>query len=246
MEVKNVTGIKNLIEATKYEMERQGEIIKEGGTIAKETRGYNDKRKTTESMREKETDEEYGYIYEPDLTTFDLKDMKFRKPVYISDIAARFEKDYGISAKTFMELTMFDMRALELIEKFKDRYDIRNVAHALERVKKYGREDIPEKDFEEIIKLVAKDVVITDDIMDLVEAGKAGTIRHEQMGPEELDRLIREFIGSGGDILKDAEKNKKALNFIIGELSRKGNLNPKDVARRVHEIVAGLKKGEGA
>jgi aspartyl-tRNA(Asn)/glutamyl-tRNA(Gln) amidotransferase subunit B len=245
VEVKNVTGIKNLIEAAKYEMERQGEIIKEGGKIMGETRGYNDKRKTTESMREKETDEEYGYIYEPDLTTFDLKDIKFRKPVYISDIAAQFEKDYGMSAKTFMELTMFDMRGLELIDRFKDRYDIKNVAHTLERVKKYEKEDISDKDFEEIIKLVAKDIVITDEIIELVEAGKADTIKHEQMSPEELDRLIREFIEKG-DILKDAEKNKKALNFIIGELSRKGNLNPKGVAKRVHEIAAELKGAAGA
>ena len=246
VEVKNVTGIKNLIEAAKYEMERQGELIKEGGTIAKETRGYNDKRKTTESMREKETDEEYGYIYEPDLTTFDLSKMEFRKPVYISDIALQFEKDYGISAKTFMELTMFDMRGLELIDKFKDKYDIKNVAHALERVKKYEKEEIPEKDFEEIIKLVAKDIVITDEVIRLVEEGKANTIRHEQMGTEELEKLIREFIEKNGDILKDAEKNKKALNFIIGELSRKGNLNPKDVAKRVYGIVAELKGAAGA
>jgi aspartyl-tRNA(Asn)/glutamyl-tRNA(Gln) amidotransferase subunit B len=246
VEVKNVTGIKNLIEATKYEVERQGELIREGGTIEKETRGYNDKRKSTESMREKETDEEYGYIYEPDLTTFDLSRMEFKKPVYISDIALAFEKEYGVSAKTFMELTMFDRRGLELIEKFKGRHDIKNVIHALERVKKYGREDMSEKSFGEIIKLVAKDIVVTDDVIALVEAGKAGTIRHEQMSPKELDRLIREFIEKNGDILKDAEKNKKALNFIIGELSKKGNLNPKGVAKRVHEIAAELRKESGA
>lgn len=241
VEVKNVTGIKNLIEAAKYEMERQGEIIREGGRIAKETRGYNDKRKTTESMREKETDEEYGYIYEPDLTTFDLSKMEFRKPVYISDIALQFEKDYGVSARTFMELTMFDRRGLELIDRFKGRYEIKNVLHALERVKKYEREDMPDGSFEEIIKLVAKDIVITDEVIGLVEAGKADTIRHERMNPEELEKLIREFIEKNGDIIKDAEKNKKALNFIVGELSRKGNLNPKDVAKRVHEIVAELR-----
>jgi aspartyl-tRNA(Asn)/glutamyl-tRNA(Gln) amidotransferase subunit B len=243
VEVKNVTGIKSLIEAAKFEMERQGEIIKEGGVIAKETRGYNDKMKSTESMREKETDEEYGYIYEPDLTTFDVSKMEFRKPVYISDIALQFEKEYGVSAKTFMELTMFDRRGLELIDLFKGRYEIKNVLHALERVKKYGREDVSEKSFEEIIKLVAKDIVITDEVIGLVEEGKADTIRHEQMSPEELDRLIREFIEKNGDIIKDAEKNKKALNFIIGELSRKGNLNPKDVAKRVHEIVGELGNG---
>ena len=66
------------------------------------------------------------------------------------------------------------------------------------------------------------------------------------MSPEELDKLIREFIGKNGEILKDAEKNKKALNFIIGELSRKGNLNPKDVSKRVYEIVAELKGAAGA
>ena len=246
VEVKNVTGIKNLIEAAKYEMERQGELIKEGGKIEKETRGYNDKRKTTESMREKETDEEYGYIYEPDLTTFDLSGMEFKEPVYISDIALQFENEYGVSAKTFMELTMFDRRGLDLIDKFKGRYDIKNVIHALERVKKYEREDVPDKDFEEIIKLVGKDIVITDEVIGLVEEGKADTIRHESMSSEELDGLIREFIGKNGDILKDAEKNGKALNFIIGELSRRGNLNPKDVAKRVHEIAAELKGPAGA
>jgi aspartyl-tRNA(Asn)/glutamyl-tRNA(Gln) amidotransferase subunit B len=242
VEVKNVTGIKNLIEATKYEIARQSGIIKKGEEVVKETRGYNEKRKTTESLREKETQEEYGYIFEPDLTTFDLKGLDYPKPVYISDIAMKFEKDYKVSARTFMELTMFDRRGLELIEKFKGRHDIRNVIHALERVKKYGREDIPDKCFEEIIRLVGKDIVITDEVIKEVEAGRASGIRHEQMGRAELDRLIREFIGRNGDILKDAERNKKALNFIIGELSRKGNLNPKDVAKRVHELAGRLKK----
>ena len=242
VEIKNITGIKNLIEATKYEIARQGRIIKEGGTIAKETRGYNEKRKTTETLREKETDEEYGYVYEPDLTTFDLGGMDYKKPTYISDIALSFEKKYGVGAKTFTELTMFDRRGLELIDKFKDRYDIKNVIHALERVKKYEREDMSEKSFEEIIGLVGKDIVVTGEVIKEVEAGRASGIRHEQMSPKELDSLIAEFIEKNGDIIKDAEKNKKALNFIIGELSRKGNLNPKDVAKRVHEMVDRLKR----
>ncbi|VVB77461.1 Aspartyl/glutamyl-tRNA(Asn/Gln) amidotransferase subunit B [uncultured archaeon] len=240
VEIKNITGIKNLIEAAKFEIERQTEIISENGKIASETRGYNEKRKTTESSREKETQEEYGYIFDPDLAVFSLKGMTHNEPVYISDIALKFEKDYKVNAKTFTELTMFDRRALELIENFKGKYDIKNVVHALERVKKYEKEGISEKNFEEIIKLVAKDIVITGEIIAEVEAGRADAIKHESMTAEELDRLISNFVDKNKDVLKDAEKNKKALNFIIGELSRKGNLNPKDVARRVHDIVAGL------
>jgi aspartyl-tRNA(Asn)/glutamyl-tRNA(Gln) amidotransferase subunit B len=241
VEIKNITGIKNLVEATKYEIERQNEIVKDGGAIAKETRGYNEKRKITESMREKETDEEYGYVYEPDLTTFDISHLDYRKPVYINEIATKFEKGYNVSAKTFMELTMFDRRALELIDKFKDKHEIRNVVHALERVKKYEREDMSDNDFEEIIRLVGKDIVITDDVIREVEAGRAASIKHEKMTEAELDKLITDFIDKNKDVLKDAKKNKKALNFIVGELSRKGNLNPKDVAKRVHELVAKLK-----
>ena len=65
-------------------------------------------------------------------------------------------------------------------------------------------------------------------------------VNYAKMGDNELDALIEEFIAENKDLLKDYTKNKKALNFIIGELAKKHSMHPKDVAKRVDALIKRL------
>ena len=49
------------------EVVRQAKVLDEGGTIRQETRGWNDDKGQTYSMRSKEEADEYRYFPEPDL-----------------------------------------------------------------------------------------------------------------------------------------------------------------------------------
>ncbi len=68
IEVKNITGTSDIEKALNYEISRQKQMKKRGKEITQETRGFNAGMGSTEKMREKETEEDYGYIFDPDLT----------------------------------------------------------------------------------------------------------------------------------------------------------------------------------
>ncbi len=67
VEVKNLNSFRSLEKAIMFEMTRQAEILDSGGTIAKETRGWDAEKEITVSQRSKEAAADYRYFPEPDL-----------------------------------------------------------------------------------------------------------------------------------------------------------------------------------
>ncbi len=75
VEVKNVQGLRNLERALRYEANRQTKVLEAGKKVVRETRRYDEERKVTLPAREKEFEEDYGYIGEPDLGEFTIGPM---------------------------------------------------------------------------------------------------------------------------------------------------------------------------
>ena len=67
IEVKNISGFKDVEQALNYELIRQRALVKQGRTIARETRAWDEASGVTRSLRAKEEAEEYGYITDTDL-----------------------------------------------------------------------------------------------------------------------------------------------------------------------------------
>ncbi len=66
-EIKNVNSFRSIQRAIEYEIERQAEILDEGGKIIQETRLWEENKGCTISMRSKEEANDYRYFPEPDL-----------------------------------------------------------------------------------------------------------------------------------------------------------------------------------
>ena len=66
-EVKNVNSFRFIRAALEYEIERQIEVIEEGGRVVQETRLWNSDEGRTYAMRSKEQAHDYRYFPEPDL-----------------------------------------------------------------------------------------------------------------------------------------------------------------------------------
>lgn len=66
-EVKNVNSFRYLQKALEYEIERQIEVVSNGGRVRQETRLWNTATGRTYSMRSKEEAHDYRYFPEPDL-----------------------------------------------------------------------------------------------------------------------------------------------------------------------------------
>ncbi len=66
-EVKNLNSLRSLVRAIEYEFARQVGILEAGGTVAQETRHFNEDDGTTSTLRSKEEAFDYRYFAEPDL-----------------------------------------------------------------------------------------------------------------------------------------------------------------------------------
>ncbi|MEI6205295.1 MAG: Asp-tRNA(Asn)/Glu-tRNA(Gln) amidotransferase subunit GatB [Desulfuromonadales bacterium] len=66
-EIKNVNSFKFVKQAIEYEIQRQIDLIEEGGNVVQETRLFDPNSGTTRSMRSKEEAHDYRYFPDPDL-----------------------------------------------------------------------------------------------------------------------------------------------------------------------------------
>jgi len=102
VEIKNMNSPRFVRKAINYEIERQEDILERGGTIIQETRLWNENRDVSESMRVKESSNDYRYFPEPDLPPF-RTDAAFLESVEASLVelprarVARFVEQYGLS-----------------------------------------------------------------------------------------------------------------------------------------------------
>ncbi len=71
-EVKNMNSIRYVVEALKYEIERQIEILSNGGKIEQQTLLWNSDKQIVEPMRSKEESHDYRYFPEPDLPQIEV------------------------------------------------------------------------------------------------------------------------------------------------------------------------------
>lgn len=102
-ELKNINSFRFLEKAINFEVERQIELIEDGGEVVQETRLYDADRDETRSMRSKEEANDYRYFPDPDLLPVEL-DGAFVAEV-VADMPelpdarrARFVSAYGLSA----------------------------------------------------------------------------------------------------------------------------------------------------
>jgi aspartyl/glutamyl-tRNA(Asn/Gln) amidotransferase subunit B (EC 6.3.5.-) len=101
-ELKNINSFKFLERAINLEVERQQDILEEGGEVAQETRLYDAVKHETRSMRSKEEANDYRYFPDPDLLPVEISDelmaqIKQELPELPQEKKARFIAEFGLS-----------------------------------------------------------------------------------------------------------------------------------------------------
>lgn len=102
-EIKNVNSFGGVRDAINYEIERQTEVLENGGIVEQETRRWDEESGTTIRMRSKADAIDYKYFVEPNIPKFRITEEwldEIRKtiPELAMDRKKKYVSDYGLSS----------------------------------------------------------------------------------------------------------------------------------------------------
>ena len=103
-EMKNMNSFRSITRGIEYEIERQIDVLEDGGKVEQETLRWDDVSGKTFSMRDKEDAQDYRYFPEPDLVAIKLSDeyienVKNNLPELPESRRARYLSEYNMSEK---------------------------------------------------------------------------------------------------------------------------------------------------
>ncbi len=109
-ELKNINSFRFIKEGIEYEIDRQIDVIEDGGEVVQETRLYDSNTGTTRSMRGKEEAHDYRYFPDPDLVPLVIDDdwverVRTALPELPEAKKQRFIATYGLSERDSEILT---------------------------------------------------------------------------------------------------------------------------------------------
>ena len=109
-EIKNVNSFRFIERAINHEIQRQIELIEDGGQVVQETRLYDPNKDETRSMRSKEEANDYRYFPCPDLLPVHiprdmLEQLRTKLPELPTQKRQRFESEFELSSYDASVLT---------------------------------------------------------------------------------------------------------------------------------------------
>ncbi len=262
-EIKNITGFKEIEKALIYEVERQKEEAKRGKKIEQETRAWDSEKGITFSLRKKETEEDYGYIIDTDLTIVEITDEWLRKikkemPELAQDKARKFVEKHRIR-KEDAEVLAAEKELAEMFEKVAAKINpllaAKWLRRELVRVLNYNKKglheiEIGEKHIIDLLRLVERGKITDNVAAKLLEKliekpfDVNEHVKKEKLeavsDASELERYCREAIEENPKAVEDYRKGeKKALNFIVGSVMKKsrGKATPKEVNEIILRLI---------
>ncbi|MCQ2069873.1 MAG: Asp-tRNA(Asn)/Glu-tRNA(Gln) amidotransferase subunit GatB [archaeon] len=224
-EIKNVTGLKNVETALTYEMVRQIKVLKAGGKIERATMNFDETRGITYGARKKEFEADYGYIDEPDLGIYHIKELA--DSITIKEAPAkmilRMADQYKIEQKMAKQLVSTSTDLAQFFETVAKEYGTENAVKWVAgpvtgNWKAFSARDGAKTD--DILAVIGKFVKgkITDtecgieikSVMTGIDASAAA------QSSEGLDKLINDYLDQNPGIVNDYKKSDKAANRVIG------------------------------
>lgn len=238
VEVKNITGDKEVEAALSYEIIRQQNVLRKGQAVARETRGWNPELGITQELRGKEVEEQYGYIFEPDLTRIELGEEAIRKikraiPELPDQRFRRFVDDYGLQQK-IAESIVSDIGLAGLFENAAKTIDPKLagswIAGYLKKTLNYNEVTFRESGIEEewIVSLLKlfREGKLTDrngemTIRKIVEEKKPPETIVKKYGflseGIDVERIVKKIVSGNKKAVDDYKKGEqKALHFLVG------------------------------
>ncbi|MBU3904956.1 MAG: Asp-tRNA(Asn)/Glu-tRNA(Gln) amidotransferase subunit GatB [Nanoarchaeota archaeon] len=241
VEIKNVTGAIDAEKALQLEIVRQKGAIMRGEKIERETRAWLPGKNITISLRKKETENDYGYIFEPDLTKIEISkkwilEMKNKIPELPHHKFERYQKEFDISPELINSI-IDDFYLAEFYEKCVKKEDPKLVAtwvNILKKILYYNKKSFKEAEITSDIFLKLLKMIKRGEITDL---GAEMILREITFNQQEFDKISKKYVKTDdiasiidGVIKENKEAvfdyksgNEKVMQFLIGQVIRKSN-----------------------
>ncbi|MDK2893022.1 Asp-tRNA(Asn)/Glu-tRNA(Gln) amidotransferase subunit GatB [Methanohalophilus sp.] len=259
IEIKNISSHKGAERALLYEIMRQKNLVRRGGTVVMETRHFDEARGVTISMRTKEEEHDYRYFPEPDLVPIRVSDwvegIRETLPELPDARRKRFVSDYNV-ADTHAKALTSDIRVADFYESVAKEVDpviaaawVADILKGELNYRDLGISAFKVEDLVEIIDLVTSGKITEKSGVDVIR-----TILDEGGSPESIvekkglikvegdivSQAISESLKENPEALQDFLAGKeKSLNFLVGQVMKKtrGRADARSVRELlIHEI----------
>lgn len=251
-EIKNLNSIANVQKAVDYEVQRQSEILEQGGSIVQETRRYDEAQKATVSMRKKEGNVDYKYFPEPNILPIRLddawiKDIQETLPELPDARKARYMSAYGLNdydANVLVnnrELAQFFDAVCQKTKEYKmaANWTIVEVSAALNKANiKPENNPCNPAHLADMINMVKQGEISSKQakvVFEEIMQGKDPKTVVEEKGMKqmsdssELLKMINEVLDNHPKSIEDFKNGKdRAVGFLVGQVMKasKGQANP--------------------
>ena len=265
-EIKNLNSFKALERAIEYEVERQKEILEDGGHVVQETRTWDDAQGMTFSMRSKEEAHDYRYFPEPDLAPIIIEKewvekAKSELPELPDARKARLMNEKGLDDYS-AELIVADKKMAEYFDAAAaETDDAKGVANwILGDVSAYlnsnscGIGDFPVSPAHlgQMVALIKKGVLssklVKKVFAEMLKKDEAPADLVKKLGLEQvsdegaIQAMVDEAIAANPQSVADYKAGKdKAIGFLVGQVMKKsrGKANPGMVNKLIIKTIKG-------
>ena len=264
-ELKNINSFKFLEKAINLEVERQIDILEDGGSIVQETRLYDAVKNETRSMRSKEEANDYRYFPDPDLLPVAINDellsqIKKSLPELPTEKKIRFINDFGLSEYDAENLTaqkdiadyFESMIAKGADVKLSANWVMGDLSASLNK-NQIEIQDSPISAIElyELITKISDNTIsgkIAKDVFKSMWEGK-GSVEEiiENQGLKQmtdidaLEGIIDEVVNNNTlQVQQFKDGNSKLLGFFVGQVMKatNGKANPKQVNKILNDKLS--------
>lgn len=261
-EIKNLNSFRALERAIEYEIQRQIQLVEDGGTVVQETRTWDDGKGMTLSMRSKEEAHDYRYFPEPDLVPVEIDDawiarVKSELPELPAARKARLMQEKGLVDYDAENIVSTKAMAEYFDEAAKHTEDSKGIANwLLGDVSAYlNSENITIEKFPitpanlgEMVNLINKGVLSSKlakkVFAEMLKTDKTPQALVKELGLEQISdegaivKIVEETLAENPQSIADYKAGKdRALGFLVGQIMKKsrGKANPEMVNNLLKE-----------
>ncbi|MDR0509013.1 MAG: Asp-tRNA(Asn)/Glu-tRNA(Gln) amidotransferase subunit GatB, partial [Candidatus Methanoplasma sp.] len=249
VEVKNVTGLRNVERALTFEAIRQTKVLKAGGKVERETRRFDEERGVTISVRKKEFEADYGYINEPDLGIFHIGELIRTITIKESPVnmALRLSKEYGIEEKTANQMVLTSVNLAKMFETIAKAtgspqtavsWATGTIAANWKAFEASGKD--PEGIADIMKKFAAGKITDVETDMELKSYMTGADIGAMKEQNADLNQIICSYLDAHPEIVDEIRKNEKAINRVIGHVMKEtgGRYSSSDIVSATKSALA--------